>query len=174
MTTGKCSSQLQWALRYARMDLPVFPCKVRGKKPLTPHGFNDATTDLQQVREWWRRWPKASIGMATGTPSGLIVLDIDPRNGGKGSWAALRWGRKIPKTAQQWTGGGGMHIFFRNPGDIRCGTLRPGLDVKAEGAATSSCRPLFTGAENAIAGPRKVARSYSFNLRRCPIGCSAQ
>jgi|ERR1019366_2941488 hypothetical protein len=132
MTTGNCSSQLQWALRYARVGLAVFPCKPGGKEPLTPHGFKDATTDLQQVRKWWQLWPAANIGIATGTPSGLIALDVDPRHGGDESWTALRWGRKIPKTPQQWTGGGGKHIFFRNPGDVRCGTLRPGLDVKGD------------------------------------------
>ncbi|MFZ0914499.1 MAG: bifunctional DNA primase/polymerase [Candidatus Korobacteraceae bacterium] len=133
MTTRKSSSQLHWALRYARMGLPVFPCKPGGKEPLTPHAFKDATTNLQQIRKWWRLWPEANIGLATGSPSGLMALDLDPRNGGETSWRDLRAGRTIPKTAKQGTGGGGRHIFFRNPGGIRCGTLAPGVDVKAEG-----------------------------------------
>ena len=133
MKTGKSSGQLNWALRYARMGLPVFPCKPGGKEPLTPHGFKDASTDSKRIREWRRQWPDANIGLATGSPSGLIVLDIDPRNGGDWSWATIRAGRKIPKTAEQWTGGGGKHIVFRDPGGIGCGTLAPGLDVKGEG-----------------------------------------
>src|SRR5450759_4799236 len=133
MTTGKRSSQHRAALRYARMGLPVFLCKPGGKEPLTPHGFKDATTDLQQIGKWWRRWPKANIGLATGSRSGLIALDVDPQNGGDESLTALRAGRKIPKTAKQLTGGGGRHFFFRDPGGIRCGTLGPGLDVKSDG-----------------------------------------
>jgi hypothetical protein len=115
------------------MGLPIFPCKPGGKEPLTPHGHKDATADLQQVKRWWRLWPEANIGLATGSSSGLIALDLDPRNGGETSWLHLRADRTIPKTAKQRTGGGGRHIFFHNPGDVRCGTLAPGVDVKAEG-----------------------------------------
>jgi hypothetical protein len=133
MKTSKCPGHLSSALRYARMGLPVFPCRPGGKEPLTPHGFKDATTALPQIRDWWGRWPEANLGLPTGRASGLVVLDIDPRSGGDWSWAALRAGRKIPKTVEQWTGGGGKHIVFRDPGSIKCRALAPGLEVKGEG-----------------------------------------
>ena len=41
----------------AASGLPVFPCVPGGKRPLTLHGFHEATTDLSQVAVWWRRWP---------------------------------------------------------------------------------------------------------------------
>ena len=63
---------------YARHGFPVFPCQPRAKKPLTPHGFKDATTDLARVAAWWRKWPDANIGMRTGAASGLLVLDVYP------------------------------------------------------------------------------------------------
>ena len=133
MTTSNDSSRRHAALQYARMGLPIFPCKPGGKAPLTPHGHKGATADLQQVKRWWRLWPEANIGLATGSSSGLIALDLDPRNGGEASWRQLRADRTIARTAKQRTGSGGRHIFFHNPGDVRCGTLAPGVDVKAEG-----------------------------------------
>ena len=36
----------------------------------------------EEVRSWWIRWPRAAIGMVTGSISGCCVLDIDPQNGG--------------------------------------------------------------------------------------------
>ncbi|MGD0999749.1 MAG: bifunctional DNA primase/polymerase [Candidatus Brocadiia bacterium] len=41
------------ALRYAEMDFRVFPCIPRTKKPLTPRGFQNATTDQKQIETWW-------------------------------------------------------------------------------------------------------------------------
>jgi hypothetical protein len=36
---------LKSALEYAAKGWPVFPCEPQGRKPLTPNGFKDATTD---------------------------------------------------------------------------------------------------------------------------------
>src|SRR5262245_2554003 len=68
---------LEAALGYAARGLPVFPCKRADKSPLTRHGFNDASTDPEQIREWWTQWPNAMIGMPTGAVSGIDVLDLD-------------------------------------------------------------------------------------------------
>src|SRR5574343_430012 len=76
------------ALDYAAKGWPVFPCKPGGKEPLTEHGFKDATTDTQRIEEWWSRWPSANIGFscgldgATGPLQKLLMIDVDPRNGG--------------------------------------------------------------------------------------------
>src|SRR5437762_216479 len=69
------------ALQYARDGWLVFP--LFGKAPLKgSNGHRDATTDLEKIRAWWRTYPRANIGLATGSLSGLIVLDVDPRHGG--------------------------------------------------------------------------------------------
>ena len=126
------------ALAYARRGVPVFPCEPGGKRPLTPSGFWDATTDARRVRAWWGRWPRANVGVPTGGRSGLLVLDVDPRGGGPESLAALeRENGQLPKTARARTGGGGLHVFFRYPADkeVRnsAGWPGPGLDVRGEG-----------------------------------------
>ena len=70
------------ALAYAEAGIPVFPCAASGprcKQPLTEHGHHDATTDLDQIRRWWTRWPDALVGIPTGPDSGVWVLDVDGR-----------------------------------------------------------------------------------------------
>ena len=65
------------AAGFAGAGVPVFPCAPGGKHPITEHGFHEATTNLAQVRQWWRRFPKANIGVPTGRPSGVVVVDVD-------------------------------------------------------------------------------------------------
>jgi hypothetical protein len=129
---------LRAALAYAeRFGFAVFPCKPRGKTPLTEHGFKDASKDPAQIRKWWGRWPDANIGIATGAISGVVVLDIDPRHGGDDTLEALqaRNGR-LPETPTVLTGGGGLHSYFRHPGGVvpnSIGKIGQGIDVRADG-----------------------------------------
>ena len=85
------------ALSYAAQGFPVFPWMGRGasKAPLTRNGYRDATRDGAQIEEWWRRWPTARIGGATGHRS--VVLDVDVKRqqaNGFDTLAAL--GRTLP------------------------------------------------------------------------------
>ena|SRR6185312_4889237 len=139
-------STAQW---YGGAGFPVFPihwpeqdgcscrksdCPSPAKHPLTPHGFQDASQDRAMITEWWSRWPAANIGLTTGTPSGLLVVDIDPRNGGDRSLqTVIAKNGNLPATAQQFTGGGGRHFFFRYSGGRVPKTLAEGIDLKGDG-----------------------------------------
>jgi len=130
---------LQAAQRYAAVhEWPVFP-SGHNKAPLTPNGHHDATTDREQIRRWWAKFPHAFIGVPTGAASGFFVIDIDMKNGKDGE-AALRElaaGRPLPKTVEDVTRTGGRHILFRMPpgADVRNseGKLGVGLDVRGTG-----------------------------------------
>ena len=131
---SKPKKRLRAALRYAKRGFPVFPVEPRGKRPLTPHGFKDATANPVQLAEWWNRWPNANIGIPTGSASGLLVLDIDPRSGGNESLERLIEAHgPLPDTTTQTTGGGGRHLIFKYVEGVRSGVLADGIDVKAEG-----------------------------------------
>jgi hypothetical protein len=65
------------ALAYAARGWHVLPCNPANKRPLTMHGFEDATTNPAQITAWWQEWPYALIGVRTGPQSGLWVLDVD-------------------------------------------------------------------------------------------------
>ncbi len=130
------------ALYYAHeLQWPVFP--VRGKRPLTRRGFYDATRQEERIRQWWRQWPDAGIGLPTGERTELVVLDIDPRHGGRVALQQLqrRYG-PLPPTCFTRTGGGGLHLLFAYPSDT-CGRGRipnatclggfAGIDLRASG-----------------------------------------
>ncbi|MDP9478026.1 MAG: bifunctional DNA primase/polymerase, partial [Actinomycetota bacterium] len=120
------------ALKYAEREKPVFPLRPGGKEPLTRRGFKDATTDPDQIRRWWKRWPEANIGIPTGERSGLLVLDHDAYKPEAISREDLeRKHGPIPKTLTVGTGRGGFQYLFLYPAgsDIRnsASELAPGL-----------------------------------------------
>jgi Bifunctional DNA primase/polymerase, N-terminal len=80
---------LRQALAHARSNLRVFPCQPGSKVPDTPHGYLDATTDRDQILEWFAGRPDRNIATPTGSP-GYDVLDIDYRGEAGNGFAAWR------------------------------------------------------------------------------------
>ncbi len=86
------------------------------------------------ISDWWTRWPAANIGGRV--PDGLMVIDIDPRNGGLAGWASLTAKRTAPETLTVLSGreDGGSHLYFlRPPGPLSSRQLPPGIDLKVNG-----------------------------------------
>lgn len=115
-------------------------CDRPGKHPIAQHGVHDATVDLSVITDTWREYPRANVAIATGAASGLVVVDVDPRNGGNDTLDALelQLGR-LPDTTAADTGGGGQHLFFRypvGPGgeaiDLQA-KLGPGVELQRDG-----------------------------------------
>lgn len=108
-------------------------CKSPGKHPRTEHGASDATADQPAIRKWWTRWPAAGVGLHCGK-NGLVVIDIDPRNGGDDTWRALETEHGVnTDTLINLTGGGGRHLLYNSNGvgpEKLAGELGPGVDVK--------------------------------------------
>ena len=122
------------AFAYAARGWHVFPCRA-DKRPYTRRGFKQASTKPKRIRKWWRRWPKASIGVACGA-SRLVVIDCDVKyTDGPAAFAALGF-----DSEQAWrsaTPSGGSHYIFADTsgGLIRnsAGKLAAGVDVRAAG-----------------------------------------
>jgi hypothetical protein len=108
----------------------VFP--VDGKIPYAgTRGCLDSSRDYDLVDEWWNRWPEAGVAIATGSPSGVWVLDVDGAEGAV-SLAELP---SLPETVEARTARG-HHVYFRMPArDVRnsAGRAGPGLDVRGTG-----------------------------------------
>ena len=133
---------LKAALVYAaRYGWAVFPVRPESKKPYTPHGCRDAKKDAGAINAWWKKWPDASVGIATGSISSLIVIDedIDDDKGLDGFMSVTNWekenGVKLPNTARVITGRGGAHMYFHYDGnDIHNHqAILDGVDVRGEG-----------------------------------------
>lgn len=123
---------IDYALRYAAMGWAVLPLVPGQKMPACEHGVNDATTDTAQIWRWWGASPSAGIGIACGAASGLIVVDIDPRNGGSIHEIESELGA-LPDTATAITGGGGSHYLLQYVDGVRSQKLRAGIDILSNG-----------------------------------------
>ena len=141
----------QAALWFASKGYPILPlhsltetgactcgdaaCSSPGKHPfaaLAPHGLKNATVDLDVIRGWFDEHYWLSYGIVT---ENMLVIDIDPRNGGDKTWAAISGQptRALPHTWRVRTGGGGEHICFQNTLGIKGGDLDRGIEIKAKG-----------------------------------------
>ena len=136
-------SILDAAIEYARKGWPVFPIRARSKAPHARRGFKDASTDPDKVRAWWKRWPDANVGIATGHQS-FGVVDLDVKNGtdGRETFKALcavnmSNGEQLPDTLMAQTGSGGMHLCFAIPVGVEFrntqGKLAKGIDTRGDG-----------------------------------------
>lgn len=124
------------AQRYAADGWRVFPVEQKGKKPLIKDWPNAASTDNQQIRVWWAKWPQANIGLACGPGSGVFVVDIDVSGEKQGAASRAKFNGTMPDTLESRTGSGGAHLFFEYPKDREIKNKQnamPGIDVRGEG-----------------------------------------
>jgi hypothetical protein len=156
--TWREPSPLEAAIWYAEQGLPVLPChwptSERGgghwaglscscghpacsnpaRHPLLPGDVARASADPRQVRRWWRRYPQANVGLATGVL--LDVLDVDEPQGnelmrsdatlgpvartGTGRWhlycAPSRLDDRDLRQAFASLPGSGARVWWRGPG----------------------------------------------------------
>lgn len=113
-------------------------CRSPGKHPAVPHGHHDGTVDEQTVMSWFGAMPNGNVGIVTGPQSRILVLDVDPRNGGMDTLDGLvNIHGPLPATVTARTGGGGFHFYFswhEDHGLIPSkNNAWPGLDVKCGG-----------------------------------------
>ena len=92
------------------------------------HGFYAATTDPGRIAAMLTAYPAGLLAIRTGTVSDLLVVDIDPRNGGHLDPDLMT------ATATVATGGG-WHLHYTHPGGTTAAKLsgRPGVDLKGDG-----------------------------------------
>jgi putative DNA primase/helicase len=110
-------------------------CRSAGKHPVDAEWSKADTSPAQVVDDLRRRAWAHNIGILTGAPSGLLVLDVDPDNGGDATLDDLVAEHgPLPTTYTVRTGSGGTHYYFTGA-DIgnSAGRLGKGLDIRGEG-----------------------------------------
>ncbi|WP_298283645.1 bifunctional DNA primase/polymerase [Acidocella sp.] len=130
---------LQHALDLATKGRAVFPM-TEAKRPACEHGVRDATRDPAQIRAWFSR-PGLLPAIATGEPSGVVVLDLDRQHGAANWWRDNR--HRLPETEAYRTRSGGLHLMFTYRPGIRTLALDkigPGVELRSTGASAIDWR----------------------------------
>src|SRR5262249_25587289 len=115
------------ALDYAEAGIPVFPCEPDGKASATEGGYNDATTDPEQIKEWWGAGHQYNIGLHP-ADAGSIVLDIDP---GKGVDRDLL--ARLPEIFTVETPRGGKDLYFESAAEHGNGAFDQNTEPPPQG-----------------------------------------
>lgn len=200
-------NELRWAaLDYARRGMAVIPCSPVNKRPLLPKidgeaktgGLKRASTSEEVIDTWWKKWPKAMIGMPMGEKAGAFVVDLDLGDpvliAGAAyldrlrEWMRSELGEELPPDVPiVETGSGGYHLWFAweaahpvgNRGNlIKALAIEPAEGTKAaDGGAAKAAHIDVRGEGGYVIVPPSVradGRAYSFaqgailELPACP------
>jgi Bifunctional DNA primase/polymerase, N-terminal len=112
-------------------------CDKPGKHPIGKWGW-EALPACPTYEELYARWGNGrhnNIAILTGSRSGVVVADIDPRHGGNLD-TLLDAGWTLDTCIAR-SGGGGLHVYARMPQGVdRVASLDaylPGIELKADG-----------------------------------------
>jgi len=107
-------------------------CADPGKHPCLAGWRRLASVDPAVVRGWWRRWPAANVGLATGAR--FDVLDVDGPDGVAALGAILAERDPLAHAGPvARTGGGGWHLLYA-PVGLGCRVrVLPGVDWRGVG-----------------------------------------
>lgn len=155
---------------YVSLGWKVFPLQPGSKRPFDgSHGVIDATDDATKIDAWHARAPDSNIAIACGV-SGLMVVDLDPRNH---CWNTLaRWEaeRKVlPMTVHARTRSGGLHLYFSMSAPLPDGYRR-----KLPGGVDIQTGNKYVVAPPSVIDPKKVDDGLggTYTWLRNPIGAS--
>jgi hypothetical protein len=150
---------LAFALSYVGRGWWVFPADKSGeKKSHKAARYSNgerwgASNDPAQIRGDFRQFPKANIGLPTGSRSGFFVVEADTPEGHEvdGIAALARLEKqhgKLPPTLMSESPSGSVHRYFAYPAGVvipnSTSQVAPGVDVRGEGGmvlAPPSLRP---------------------------------
>lgn len=126
---------LNQILQLADMGLRIHPLSTKNKIPLLDEWTRKASASEEVIKKWGSKFKDCNWGIATGLESGVFVVDIDPKNGGDRTWAAMMNGNSVPKTPEVVTGTRGTHLYFRYPTNIVVSnsSIGKGVDIRGEG-----------------------------------------
>jgi hypothetical protein len=125
---------LSIVLDFAARGFQVFPLKPSGKEPATRRGLYEATSNTATLRRWFTGAHPYNIGVRTGVPSGVFVLDIDGERGFSSLAKLVELHGLLPSTLVSTTGKG-RHYWFvaRSPIPCSVGKIAPGIDIRGDG-----------------------------------------
>lgn len=121
----------QAAHEYAAKGYHIFPCAAGTKRPATPRGVYDATTDPNQIDSWWGAEPNCNVAIAPDR-SGCFVLDVDAPVGIQTIAALEVEHGLLPATLAFRTPRGGFHYWFKGSIPSTVGKIGAGVDTRGQ------------------------------------------
>lgn len=85
-----------------------------GKHPRIKDWAVNASNDSAQVAQWWAKWPDANVGIALGTGTGLVSIDLDSE-AGEAVVLNLAGDEGLPDTLEMTTSAGRRRLLFAIP-----------------------------------------------------------
>jgi hypothetical protein len=147
---GQAPSAGAVAYACSQLGFKVFPLANGTKRPAIEGWKERATSDLDQIREWWAggEFTGCPVGIATGPGSGIFIVDIDVRPEYNGFDTLKTLAAANGSGLEAFTGtitvatpSGGAHLYFRwnetadAEGGVKnsSGHVGPGIDVRGIG-----------------------------------------
>lgn len=124
------NDMLNAALDLARRGFKVFPLIPGTKRPAIENWQSLATTDEVRITAVWSK-RAYNIGVLCG--QGLVVLDVDVKNGKSGMESLAALDLDLDTYTVE-TPTGGLHVYYQGP-DVSnsAGRLGEGLDIRSAG-----------------------------------------
>jgi ParB/RepB/Spo0J family partition protein len=185
--SGDVTSRMAMALLCASAGLRVVPlhgvkeglctcrnehCEQPGRHPRTENGLQDVTTDPEEVKQMWRRWPKAKAGIALGTTSRVLALVSEGATGKESLRKLLEHNEALKKTVTI-RHGECLTRLFRTPEGctVHHHELGHGLTILGDGdlvmmpSRTGIAKPGFL--KGGAVGKVKIAEAPKWLIDQC-------
>ena len=116
------------ALAYHRDGYFVIPVRPNKKPYIKWTQYQDEKPLLDEVQEWWAKWPDANIGLITGKNTDLVVIDVDDEDG-------IRVMKEMAPGLKPMTSSPhGFHFWFKyHPDLVNKARVLSGIDVRTDG-----------------------------------------
>ena len=108
---------VEYALQYQQIGFFILPLIPGKKRPYVSWADRrDSRPDEKEIRTWWKKYPNAQIGAATGKYSGIDVIDFDNSSVSIPHFESVVC--DLPDTFSVNSGRleGGQHIYFKHNG----------------------------------------------------------
>jgi len=122
---------LQAALKHQAMGHSVIPIQTNKKPFMSWEEFQKRRAGSEEIRQWWKKYPSANVGIVTGGISGLVVIDIDSPRGFDLINEHLSYSITFP-VARSPRGGWHHYHEHRKGVGTKAGILKD-VDVRGEG-----------------------------------------
>lgn len=123
---------LQQALAYLQLGYSIFPAKPGLKIPALREWdpYKHKQPSKEEVINWFTKLPNANIAIVCGKVSGIIVVDVDVKSGGKETAKTLN----LPITLVAKTPSGGNHYIYKwREGLVGAKVgIYPGIDIRSD------------------------------------------